>query len=61
MYELVSPRFPLDARAANDFTFVLTPNDLGRIGFKDLVVDVQRDRLVMHRGTALLTYVRQRR
>jgi hypothetical protein len=61
MYGLVSPRFPIDAAQANALTFVLTPHDMGRVDFQDLPVDVERGRLVVHRGGGVMTYVRERR
>ncbi|MBV8688000.1 MAG: hypothetical protein JOZ90_00985 [Alphaproteobacteria bacterium] len=60
IYGLVSPRFPIDAATANELTFVLTPNDLGRIDFEDLPVDVERGRLLVHRGGGVMTYVKER-
>jgi len=60
MYGLLSPRFAIDAGKANDLTFVLTPNDLGIPDFEGLQLDVESDRLVMHRGTDLLSYVREK-
>jgi hypothetical protein len=60
MYDLASPRFEIDPATANDLTFILTPNDLGRIDFQNLTLDLAPDHLVMHRGTAALDYVRER-
>lgn len=60
MYGLVSPRFPVDLAAANELTFTLTPHDMGRLDFQDLPLDIARGRLVMHRGGALLAYVREK-
>lgn len=59
MYNLVSPRFPIDAAKANDLVFILTPHDLGRTGFEDLPLDIAPGKLVMHRGGAALDYVRE--
>jgi hypothetical protein len=61
MYGLVSPRFPIDAAKANELGFVLTPHDMGRVDFEDLPLDMLPGKLVMHRGGALLDYVRESR
>jgi len=60
MFGFESQRFPIDAAKANDLSFVITPNDLGKVDFEALPVDVEPGRLVMHRGGARLTYVRER-
>jgi hypothetical protein len=57
IYGLVSPVFPIDPARANDLVFILTPNDLGRVDFEDLPLDVAPGRLVMHRGGADLVYL----
>jgi hypothetical protein len=59
IYDLVSPRFPIDAAQANELTFVLTPHDMGRVDFQDIPVDVERGRLVVHRGGGLMNYMRE--
>jgi hypothetical protein len=61
MYKLVSQRFPIDVAKANDLTFVLTPNDLGRFDFRDTPLDIAAGKLVMHRNGHPLDYVRERR
>lgn len=60
IYQLVSPRFPIDTSKANDLTFILTPHDLGRFDFENMPLDIAPGRLVMHRGGAALDYVRDR-
>lgn len=60
IYQLVSPRFPIDTDKANDLTFVLTPHDIGRFDFEDMPLDIAPGRLVMHRGGEPLNYVRER-
>jgi len=57
MHGLVSPRFPVDAASANALLFILTPNDLGLVDFQNMLVERTRDRLIMRRGGAALTYV----
>jgi hypothetical protein len=61
MFYLTSPRFPVDAAAANALTFVLTPNDLGTFDFQDMPADLAPGRLVLHRGEGRLVYLRVRR
>jgi hypothetical protein len=60
MYNIASPAFPIDPAKANDLTFILTPNDLGRVDFQDLPLDLEPGRLVMHRNGTALDYVRER-
>jgi hypothetical protein len=56
IYNLHSPRFPIDLTKGNDLTFILTPNDLGTIDFTGMQIDVQPRRLVMHRNGELITF-----
>ena len=56
IYNLRSPRFPIDLSKGNALTFVLTPNDLGTIDFNGIQIDIRPHRLIVHRGGALLTY-----
>jgi hypothetical protein len=56
IYGLQSGRFPLDLREGNELTFILTPNDIGTIDFTGVQIDIQPNRLVMHRSGALITY-----
>ena len=58
MHDLRSGRFPVDLAAGNMLTFVLTPNDLGVVDFTGLRIDVAPNRLVLHRGDALLVFER---
>jgi hypothetical protein len=60
IYALASPRFPIDLAKANDLTFILTPNDMGRIDFEQFPLDIAPGKLVMHRGGAALDYLRER-
>ena len=61
MYGIESPVFPIDAARANDLVFVLTPNDLGFIDFRDQKLTVTPDALLMQRGNGTLRYVRESR
>lgn len=60
MFGFASPRFPIDADKANELTFVITPHDLGRVDFEGVPLEIEPGRLVMRRGEARLTYVKQR-
>jgi hypothetical protein len=60
MYGLASPRFAVDPAAANALTFALTPNDLGVLDFSAIPVEMEGDRLLVHRGGGVLRYRRQR-
>ena len=59
MYGLASPRFPIAAAAANDLTFVLTPNDLGIVDFEGLPLTIGSGQLLMRRYGTTLTYVKE--
>ena len=59
IYGLVSQRFAIDAASANERSFVLTPHDMGRVDFENTALDVAPGKLVMHRGSSLLDYVRE--
>ncbi|MGL4541184.1 MAG: hypothetical protein ACRCUI_01580 [Polymorphobacter sp.] len=61
MYGITSPVFPIDAARANDLQFVLTPNDLGVVDFRDQKLTVTPDTLLMQRGDSTLRYVRERK
>jgi hypothetical protein len=56
MFNLRSPRFPLDLSGGRALTFILTPNDLGTIDFTGMQIDIQPNRLIMHREGALIPY-----
>jgi len=56
IFNLRSNRFPVDLTKGNRLSFILTPNDLGTIDFKDVQIDVEPRRLIVHRGSALITY-----
>lgn len=60
LYGFASPRFPIDTARANALTFVITPNDLGRVDFEELPLETGPGGLVMRRGEARLTYARIR-
>jgi len=60
MYGLPPQRFPLDPTAGNEFTFTLTPNDLGVQDFRDAVLPITREGLVLTLMGGSGTYVRQR-
>lgn len=57
MHGLASPRFAIGVAQANALSFILTPNDLGVVDFRDNLVEVEPGRLVMHRGGGVLNYV----
>ena len=46
MYDVPPRRFALDAAAGNAFVFVLTPNDIQVLDFRDWVLDISGDDLV---------------
>jgi hypothetical protein len=48
MYGLPPHRFPLDPAAGNEFTFVLTPNDLGVQDFHDTILPITRQGLILN-------------
>lgn len=50
MYDVPPRRFTLDAAAGNAFVFVLTPNDLQMLDFRDWVLDISGDDLVTPPG-----------
>jgi hypothetical protein len=56
IYNLRSPRFPIDLAKGNELTFILTPNDLGTIDFTGMQVDIQPHRLIIHRDGGLMTF-----
>lgn len=58
MHGLVSQRFPVDTEKVNALTFILTPNDLGVVDFKDRTLSYEDGRIVMRGGEGSLTYER---
>jgi len=58
MYGLASPEFTIDTARANDLVFVLTPNDIGIVNFREQILKVTPDALVMQRGGDDLRYIR---
>jgi hypothetical protein len=59
MYGLASPAFALDASQGNAFSFVLSPNDLGRVDFSREPLDIGERGLVMHHNGAAMTFLRE--
>ena len=60
MYQLPPQRFPLDPAAGNHFSFILTPNDLAVQDFRDAVLPITREGLVLTLLGGSGTYVRER-
>ena len=56
IYRLRSTRFVIDLSRGNDLSFILTPNDLGTIDFTGIKIDIEQDRLIMHRDGASMTF-----
>ena len=56
IYALQSQRFAIDRSKGNSFNFILTPNDLGKIDFSAVQIDIQPHAVVMHRWESTLTY-----
>ncbi|HEX8127198.1 MAG TPA: hypothetical protein VF548_16600 [Allosphingosinicella sp.] len=61
MHNAVSPRFPIDVGAGNALAFTLVPNDLGKVDFTGVRVEVAGKALIVHRGPARLRYERVRK
>jgi hypothetical protein len=61
MYGLASPRFPIDLAGGNMLSFILTPNDLGKVDFGDLAIEMDGPNLVVHRFGQRLIYARQKK
>jgi hypothetical protein len=59
MFDLASPPFRVDGAAGNAFTFLLTPNDIGRVDFQAAPLEIGSDRLVLRRDGRELVYVRE--
>lgn len=60
-YGLPPRRFPLDPAAGNEFTFILTPNDLGVQDFRDAPLTITSEGLVLSLLGGSGTYVRDNR
>ena len=60
MHEFTSPRFPIDLAAGNALAFILSPNDLGRLDFEGVKVEVARRALIVERGGGRLRYEKVR-
>jgi len=56
MHDIASPRFPIDLAAGNSLAFTLIPNDLGKLDFTGVRVEVADKALIVHRGPARLRY-----
>ncbi len=56
MHDFASPRFPIDLAAGNALAFTLVPNDLGKLDFTGVKVEVADGALIVHRGEARLRY-----
>jgi hypothetical protein len=60
LYDLRSPRFPIDLAADNALAFTFEPNDLGVVDFAGMKIETVGEALVLHRGSARLRYERVR-
>ena len=58
MHGLASPRFPIDLAGGNALAFTLVPNDLGKVDFTGVRVEVEKKALIVHRGGGRLRYER---
>lgn len=56
MHDFLSPHFPIDVAAGNALAFTLTPNDLGKLDFDGIRVEVEPGALIVLRGGARLRY-----
>ena len=56
MQGIASPRFPIDLAAGNALAFTLVTNDLGKVDFTGIRVEIAGKALVVHRGPARLRY-----
>jgi hypothetical protein len=56
IYNLRSPRFPIDLAKGNELTFILTPNGLGTFDFTGMRIDIQPRRLILHRDGGLMIF-----
>lgn len=56
MYNLQSQRFPLDLAKGDDFTFAITPNDIGTVDFTDLPIAIEQGQIVIQRGEGSMIF-----
>jgi hypothetical protein len=60
IYDVVSPRFVIDPPAAGGLVFVLTPNDIEVVDFRNDRFEKRSDDFVLHLGERTLRMVRER-
>ncbi len=56
MHDFASPRFPIDLAAGNALAFTLVPNDIGKLDFTGVRIEVAEGALIVHRGEGRLRY-----
>ena len=60
IYDVVSPRFVIDPPAAGGLVFVLTPNDIEVVDFRNDRFEKRSDDFVLHLGERTLKMVREK-
>ena len=60
IYEIVSPRFVIDPPSAGGLVFVLTPNDIEVVDFRNDRFEKRSDDFVLHLGERTLKMVREK-
>ena len=60
IYDVVSPRFVIDPPAAGALVFVLTPNDIDVVDFRNDRFERRTDDFVLHLGERTLRMVREK-
>ena len=60
IYDVVSPRFTIDPPAAGGLVFVLTPNDIEVVDFRNDRFEKRSDDFVLHFGERTLKMVREK-
>ena len=60
IYDVVSPRFVIDPPAAGGLVFVLTPNDIEVVDFRNDRFERRTDDFVLHLGERTLKMVREK-
>ena len=60
IYDVVSPRFVIDPPAAGGLVFVLTPNDIEVVDFRNDRFERRTDEFVLHLGERTLRMVREK-